>query len=70
MKDKVAARPTIANSEVVALLKELKPRFFEGLSSLEVASIVAGGSMRRFPAHSVMAHEGDDEGLIVLVEFG
>ncbi len=58
MKGKVAGRSTMATSEVVALLKELKPRFFEGLSSLEVASIVASSSRRRFPAHSVMAHEG------------
>jgi CRP-like cAMP-binding protein len=57
----------MATSEVVALLKELKPRFFEGLSSLEVASIVAGGTMRRFPAHSVMAHEGDPASHLFLI---
>ncbi len=45
-------------SEVVALMKELKPRFFEGLTPSEVASIVSPATKRRFPAHSVMAHEG------------
>jgi CRP/FNR family transcriptional regulator, nitrogen oxide reductase regulator len=51
-------RPTMPKSEVVSLLKELKPRFLEGLSTLEVASLVAAATMRRFPAHAIMAHEG------------
>ena len=48
----------MATSEVVSLLKELKPRLLEGLSSLQVASIAAAATRRRFLAHSVMAHEG------------
>jgi CRP/FNR family transcriptional regulator, nitrogen oxide reductase regulator len=45
-------------SEVVALMKALKPRFLEGLTYSEVASIVAPAARRRFMAHSVIAHEG------------
>jgi CRP-like cAMP-binding protein len=45
-------------SEVVALMKKLKPRFFEGLTSSEIASIVAPATKRRFLTNSVMAHEG------------
>jgi CRP-like cAMP-binding protein len=48
----------LTTSEVVALMKALKPRFFEGLASSEVASIVAPATKRRFLAHSLMAHEG------------
>ena len=58
MKGIGADRSVMATSEVVALVKELKPRLFEGLSSLQITSIVAATSRRRFPAHSVMAHEG------------
>src|SRR5271155_3861325 len=58
MKNKIERRSTIATSEVVSLLKELKPRFLEGLSPQQVTLIVAAATMRRFPPHSVMAHEG------------
>lgn len=58
MKDRVEGRSTMATSEVVALLTQLKPRFLEGLSPVQVASIVGVASKRRFPTHSVMAHEG------------
>jgi hypothetical protein len=44
--------------EVMSLIRMLKPRFFEGLSSLEVASIIALATDRPFPKRSVMAHEG------------
>lgn len=67
MKGKVESRPAIAGSEVVALLKELKPRFFEGLSSDEVAAIVAAARLRRYPAHAVMAHEGDPASYLFLI---
>ena len=58
MRDRVEGRSTMATSEVVALLTKLKPRFLEGLSPVQVASIVAAASRSRFLAHSVMAHEG------------
>ena len=45
-------------AEVVPLLRKLKPRFFDGLTSSEVSSIVAAATRRRFPAHSVITHEG------------
>jgi CRP/FNR family transcriptional regulator, nitrogen oxide reductase regulator len=58
MKSKVERRSTMATSEVVSLLKDLKPRFLEGLPSHQVASIVAPAAVHRFPAHFVMAREG------------
>jgi CRP-like cAMP-binding protein len=44
--------------EVMSLIRMLKTRLFEGLSSLEVASIIALATDRPFPKRSVMAHEG------------
>lgn len=41
--------------EVMSLIRMLKTRFFEGLSSLEVASIIALATDRPFPKRSVMA---------------
>jgi CRP-like cAMP-binding protein len=48
----------LATSEVIALMKALKPRFLEGLTSFEVASIIAPAMKRSFLAHAVIAHEG------------
>ena len=44
---------------VLERVRTLKPRFFEGLTSSEVASIVALATRRRFLANAVMVHEGD-----------
>ena len=57
-------------SEVVALMKELKPRFFEGLTPSEVASIVSPATKLRFLAHSVMAHEGHPADRLFLMIHG
>src|SRR5271170_3375495 len=48
----------LPTSDLMALLNVLKPRFFEGLTSSEVASIIAPAARRRFPANFVIAHEG------------
>ena len=48
----------LATSEVIALMKALKPRFLEGLTSFEVASIIVPAMKRSFMAHAVIAHEG------------
>jgi len=47
-----------ATSEVMPLLKELKPRLLDGLTPGEIASIITAAAKRRFLAHSVIAHEG------------
>jgi hypothetical protein len=48
----------LANAEIMTLMEELKPRFFEELTSSEIASIIAPATKRSFRVHSVMAHEG------------
>jgi CRP/FNR family transcriptional regulator, nitrogen oxide reductase regulator len=60
----------LATSEVVALMKALKPRFFEGLTSSEVASIIAPATRRRFLARSMMAREGDPASHLFLMIHG
>jgi CRP/FNR family transcriptional regulator, nitrogen oxide reductase regulator len=48
----------LATSDVMAFMNALKPRFLEGLTCTEVASIIAPATRRRFMAGSVIAHEG------------
>jgi CRP/FNR family transcriptional regulator, nitrogen oxide reductase regulator len=55
---------------VLERVRALKPRFFEGLTSSEVASIVALATKRRFLANSVMAHEGDPADHLFLMIHG
>jgi CRP-like cAMP-binding protein len=55
---------------VLKRVRALKPRFFEGLTSSEVASIVAPATKRRFLARSVMAHEGDPADHLFLMIHG
>src|SRR3954452_9981844 len=57
-------------SEVVKLSKELKPRFFEGLTPAEVASIVTAATKQQFPAHYVMTHEGHPASRLFLMVHG
>lgn len=40
------------------LLRDLKPRFLEGLASADTEAIVGAATQRRFPADSVVAREG------------
>jgi CRP-like cAMP-binding protein len=58
MREEEGGRSMTATSEIMPLLKQLKPRFLEGLTPSEHASILAAATRRRFLAHSVMAHEG------------
>src|SRR5208337_4856509 len=49
---------TMPASSVTTLLRDFKPRFLEGLAAADVNAIVAAATPRRFPADSVVAHEG------------
>jgi CRP-like cAMP-binding protein len=55
---------------ILERVRALKPRFFEGLTSSEVASIVAPAIKRRFLANSVMTQEGDSADHLFLVVRG
>ena len=54
-------------SEVAALIKKYKTRFFEGLTASEIASITAPASKRGFKAHSTITREGDAADHLFLV---
>lgn len=45
-------------SEVAATLRDLKPRFLEGLARPAIETIVAAATQRRFMAHSIMTNQG------------
>jgi CRP/FNR family transcriptional regulator, nitrogen oxide reductase regulator len=60
----------VSASQVLKSVIELKPRFFEGLASSEVESIISVATRRRFPAHSVITHEGYPAERLFLVTHG
>ncbi len=45
-------------SEVAAALRDLKPRFLEGLAPPEVKTIVTAATQRRFLANSIITNQG------------
>lgn len=45
-------------SEVTAALRDLKPRFVEGLTPSDLRQILAGATQRRFLAHAVIMDQG------------
>lgn len=59
MKTESGARRGMAISEVVARVNELAPGLMEGLAPSDLAIILGAATVRRFPAHSLMANEGD-----------
>ena len=46
------------DSPVAALLRERKPRFFEGLEAPEIRTIVAAGTQQRFSANTMIVSQG------------
>jgi CRP/FNR family transcriptional regulator, nitrogen oxide reductase regulator len=46
-------------SEVAAALRDLQPRFLEGLAPPDVKRIVAAATQRRFLANSILTNQGD-----------
>jgi CRP/FNR family transcriptional regulator, nitrogen oxide reductase regulator len=54
-------------SEVAAALRDLKPRFLEGLAPLELKTIVAAATQRRFLANSVVTDQGQPAGHLFLL---
>jgi CRP-like cAMP-binding protein len=46
-------------SEVAAALRDLKPRFLEGLAPRDVQTIVAAATQRRFLANSIITNQGN-----------
>jgi CRP/FNR family transcriptional regulator, nitrogen oxide reductase regulator len=56
-------------SEVAAALRELKPRFLEGLAPPEIRTIAAAATLRRFLANSIVSNQGEPgEHLFLLLQ--
>ena len=45
-------------SELIALVKHLRPPFLEDLASPEITAILAGARLRRFLTNSVITNQG------------
>ena len=48
-----------AEARVPAILRDLKPRFLEGLTPPELKSVLAAAEHRRLPANRVITHQDD-----------
>lgn len=60
----------MATSDVIALIADLKPRFFCGLSAPELHQVVSAADYRRFAADSVMLNQGHRANRIALLVRG
>lgn len=54
-------------SEVEAAVRQLKPRFLEGLAPSELSEILAPAKLRRFAATSLIVRQGDPANHIFLI---
>ena len=45
-------------SEIIAAVRDLKPRFLEGLAPAEVKAVLAAAKLRRYLANSVVTNQG------------
>jgi CRP-like cAMP-binding protein len=59
MKAKVKQRDGMTGSQLAAVMTELKPRFLEGLNSMEASAILGVARRERFSANSLITGEGD-----------
>ena len=58
------------NIPVAAFLRERKPRFFEGLDTADIRTILAAGTQQRFSANSVIVNQGYPAGHLYLLMTG
>ena len=56
--------------QVLGLPDKLKPRFLAGLSKTELTSILSAAGHKRFPASSVIVHEGHPADRLFLLTSG
>lgn len=60
----------MATSDVIALITDLKPRFFRGLNAPELDEVVRAADYRRFAADSVILSQGHHANALVLLVRG
>jgi CRP/FNR family transcriptional regulator, nitrogen oxide reductase regulator len=59
MKTESAGRREMTATEVAARVSELAPKLLEGLDPSEVAAVLGAATLRRVPANTVIAREGE-----------
>jgi CRP-like cAMP-binding protein len=59
MKAKATGNAGMTRSQAAAMMKGLKPKLLEGLSSTEIDSILAAATWKRLAANSLITREGD-----------
>jgi CRP-like cAMP-binding protein len=58
------------SAEIAAEVRDLNPRFLEGLQPSVVDEILEAAKQRLYPANSVVTHEGDPAGYLCLILSG
>lgn len=56
--------------QINAAIEQLKPRFFEGLTPAEIGMVLSAAAFRRYPANSVIVHQGDSADRLFLLLTG
>lgn len=67
MKTKSPSRQVRMTAEVTARMHELVPKFLAGFAARDLAVIMEAGKVRRFPARSLLAVEGDRADTLFLI---
>jgi CRP-like cAMP-binding protein len=70
MKTESGARRVMTSSEIAARVRELAPKFLEGLAACDLAVVLGAATTRRFPAHSLIASEGHSADKLFLMMEG
>jgi len=60
----------MATSDVIALVSDLKPHFFHGLTASELQAVVSAADYKRFAADSVILNQGHRANAAVLLVCG
>ena len=58
MKKESGARRVMTASEIAARVSELAPELLQGLAPGDLATVLGAATLRRFPAHSIIASQG------------
>jgi CRP-like cAMP-binding protein len=68
MKTESSARQVMTISDIAGRVSELAPKLLEGLAPDDLAIVLKAATLRRFPAHSIIAREGHsaDEMFLIL----
>jgi CRP-like cAMP-binding protein len=67
MKIETIGRRAMTASEIAARVSQLAPEFLDGVSPNDLAIVLEAATLRRFPAHSIIAREGHSADELFLI---